>query len=138
MANKVIQLKDGSDNLFPVSSVVRIDNPFESLDDSKCLLYDGDNFIYVSRDMKLVYFSIRFVMKVATTGNLAVMKFKTAYDAYKPVMWNNQNGGIYYAKKTWNNDPGLLLYMSSTFQIGVSAGAVANQGYIVQGMYFIA
>lgn len=139
MANKVIQLKDGSDNLFPVSSVVRIDNPWESLDTSKCTIYDADNFLYVSRDAKLVYFSCRFVMKVNTTGNIAVMKLKTSYDAYKPIMYSINNGGVFLANKTWDGQAGIQVFFTSNFnQIGVGIGAVANQGYIVQGMYFIA
>ena len=139
MANKVIQLKDGSDNLFPVSSVVRIDNPWESLDTSKCTIYDADNFLYVSRDAKLVYFSCRFVMKVNTTGNLSVFKLKSAYDAYKPIMYSVNNGGVYFAHKTWNSDGGIQIFFGSNIgNVGVGTGAVANQGYIVQGMYFIA
>lgn len=115
----------------------RIENPWESLDTNKCSLYESDNFLYVNGN--IVYFSIRFVMKVATTGNLSILKLKSAYDAYKPIMYSLNNGGVYFAHRTWSPDGGIQVFFGTNVgNVGVGTGAIANQGYIVQGMYFIA
>ena len=116
---------------------LRIGTPWESLDSTKCVLAnDIDNYLYACGN--IVYFSIRFTMLVNTTGNLAILRLKSAHSAYKPSMYTLGNGGVYYATRTWNGQNGVQIFFNNSFNdIGVGTGAIANQGYIVQGMYFI-
>lgn len=135
----VIQLKSGDDNVYPdVSNTIRIDNPFESLDTSVCELAAGnDNFLLVNQAAGLVYFSLRFNMKVKPSANVGVLKFKTEYEQYLPKNYNVPNGCVFHADKTWYGDGGITVFMNTTFQIGVSSDAAADTGYICQGIYFI-
>ena len=135
----IIQFKDGDNNLYASSDIVVVVDPFETKDATKCEVHESDNWLIVNKNARIVMFSMRFNMKASTDGNLSVMQFKTSCKKYLPSVYNNAgNGYVGYANLTWSKNAGLLIFISKNFtDIGVSAGATANTGYICQGMYFI-
>ena len=136
----VIQLKSGETSVYPtVNNTIRIDNPFESLDNTVCEMHGGtDNFLIVNQAAGLVYFSMRFAMKIKPeTTKLAVMKYKTEYEQYLPKNYNTPTGCAFHADITWYGSNGIVVFINSTLKIGVSSDARADTGYICQGVYFI-
>ena len=129
-------VQEAVDEITSLNSVTKINDPFEIVNTSVVQNIESqDSYLLVCGH--IVYFSIRWTMKVATTGSTTAMKIKDNLSQYLPINYNNGNGVIAPCSETWTCASNGLIYINATWEVGLSGGLSAGKGYIASGVYFI-